>query len=68
MQKRSKKNDKLLKEEGCAESRTEGIKLGALEKARETAKNLLSMDMGIKDIIKATGLEESDILNLQNKD
>ena len=65
-------NDKLLKEEGrtegLAEGRTEGIKLGALEKARETAKNLLSMDMDIKDIIKATGLEESDILNLQNKD
>ncbi len=62
------KNDKLLKEEGRTEGRAEGIEIGALEKARETAKNLLSMGMGIKDIIKATGLEESDILNLQNKD
>lgn len=68
MQKRSKKNDKLLKEEGCAESRTEGIKLGALEKTKETAKNLFSMGMEVKNIIKTTGLEESDILNLQNKD
>ena len=68
MQKRSKKNDKLLKEEGCAESRTEGIKLRALEKTKETAKNLLSMGMEVKNIIKTTGLEESDILNLQNKD
>ena len=58
------KNDKLLKEEG----RTEGIKLGALEKAKETAKNLLSMGMEVKNIIKVAGLEESDILNLQNKD
>ena len=58
------KNDKLLKEEGCAEGYISGEKDGKLE----TAQNLLSVGMGVKDIIKVAELEEGDILNLQNKD
>jgi predicted transposase/invertase (TIGR01784 family) len=46
-------------------ARNEGICQGAKEKAIETAKNLLSMNLSIENISKATGLSEEEIKNLQ---
>ena len=47
--------------EGKAEGRVEGKKIQALE----TAKTLLEMGLSIQQIIKATGLSESEILQLK---
>ena len=46
-------------------AKNEGISQGAKEKAIETAKNLLSMNLSIENISKATGLSEEEIKNLQ---
>ena len=46
-------------------AKNEGICQGAKEKAIETAKNLLSMNLSIENISKATGLSEEEIKNLQ---
>jgi len=57
--------------EGRAEGEAEGIakgKLeGELEGKLETAKNLLSMGMNIRDIVAATGLSVEEIEQLQKK-
>ena len=47
--------------EGKAEGRVEGKKIQALE----TAKTLLEMGLSIQQIIKATGLSESEIMQLK---
>ena len=49
------------KEIGKAEGRAEGKKIQALE----TAKTLLEMGLSIQQIIKATGLSESEIMQLK---
>ena len=46
-------------------AKNEGVSQGAKEKAIETAKNLLSMNLSIENISKATGLSEEEIKNLQ---
>lgn len=48
--------------EGKAEGRVEGKKIQALE----TAKTLLEMGLSIQQIIKATSLSESEIMQLKN--
>ena len=59
----TKENEKMmrsLKEEG----EKDGIKKGANNEKKSIAKNLLSMGMPIKDIMKATGLNKSQITML----
>ena len=45
----------------------EGIIEGAHEKAIETAKNLLTMNISIENIAKATGLSEEVVSQLKNQ-
>lgn len=54
------------KAEGRAEGRAEGIAEGRAEGMLEVAKNLLSMDIPILQIIQATGLTQEQIKGLQN--
>ena len=53
------------KAEGRAEGLTEGKAEGKKIQALETAKTLLEMGLSIQQIIKATGLSESEILQLK---
>ena len=59
----------LGKEIGKAEGRAEGLTEGKAEgkkiQALGTAKTLLEMGVSIQQIIKATGLSESEILQLK---
>ena len=69
--------NQFLKEEGTtfqdkieyekAKSVAEGEAKGREEDKKETAKNLLDMNMSIKDICKATGLSEKDIHNIMKE-
>ena len=52
--------------EGIAKGRTEGKAEGKKIQALETAKTLLEMGLSIQQIIKATGLSESEIMQLKN--
>ena len=45
-------------------AKNEGIAQGAYEKAIETAKNLLAMNLSIENIAKATGLDINTIKEL----
>ena len=54
------------KAEGRAEGRAEGKAEGRAEGMLEVAKNLLSMDIPILQIIQATGLTQEQIKGLQN--
>ena len=45
-------------------AKNEGITQGAYEKAIETAKNLLAMNLSIENIAKATGLDINTIKEL----
>ena len=49
-------------EKGKAEGKAEGIK----ENKIEIARNMLNMNMDIKDISKATGLTKEEIASLKN--
>ena len=51
--------------EGIAKGRTEGKAEGKKIQALETAKTLLEMGLSIQQIIKATGLSESEIMQLK---
>ena len=53
------------KAEGRAEGLTEGKAEGKKIQALETAKTLLEMGLSIQQIIKATGLSKSEILQLK---
>ena len=62
--------EKALKEgrnEGRKEGRKEGISLGAYQKAVETAKNALSMNLTLEQIANLTGLSIETIQDLANK-
>ena len=62
--------EKALKEgrnEGRNEGRKEGISLGAYQKAVETAKNALSMNLTLEQIANLTGLSIETIQDLANK-
>ena len=69
--------NQFLKEEGTtfqdkieyekAKSVAEGEIKGERKNALKTAKNLLDMNMSIKDICKATGLTEKDIHNIMKE-
>ena len=52
---------------GKKEGIIEGLQQGAHEKAIETAKNLLSMNLTIENISKATGLSEEMVSQLKNQ-
>ena len=58
--------EKALKE-GRKEGRKEGISLGAYQKAVETAKNALSMNLTLEQIANLTGLSIETIQDLANK-
>ena len=48
-----------------ADQKAEGLLEGKQEEKIEIAKNLISMDMNIETIIKATGLSEKDIMKIK---
>ena len=52
---------------GIEEGRAEGKELGALEKAKETAKNMLNKNFDIKTIAEITNLSLNEIIKLKNK-
>ena len=54
------------KAEGIAEGKAEGKAEGRAEGMLEVAKNLLSMDIPILQIMQATGLTQEQIKGLQN--
>lgn len=47
-----------------SEGYTDGKKEGKKETLTSIAKNLLNMNLSIKDIMKATGLKKKDIMSL----
>lgn len=53
----------IYMEKGKTEGRAEGI----LEGKREIARNLLSLNVSLEKIVKATGLSEDEIKDLKNK-
>lgn len=53
------------KEEGMSQGIEQGISQGENKKSIEIAKNLLSMNMSIEDISKATGLSIEDLQNIK---
>lgn len=59
---------KPLLEKKWSITQRRGKRNWCIRKVKRDCQNLLSMGMSVKDIIKATDLKESDILNLQNKE
>ena len=55
------------KEEGISQGYTSGINDGISKGIKQTAKNLLSMNMTLEDISKATGLSVEEINKLKNE-
>ena len=55
---------KCMMEDAKEEAKEEGMSQGENKKSIEIAKNLLSMNMHIEDISKATGLSIDEIKNL----
>ena len=55
------------KEEGISQGISQGYTSGINDGIKQTAKNLLSMNMPIEDISKATGLSVEEINKLKNE-
>ena len=49
---------------GIRRGRRDGIAAGAYQKARETAKNLLTLKLSIENIAEATGLTKEEVKKL----
>ena len=60
----SQLGEKIGFERGIRKGRRDGIAAGSYQKARETAKILSDMRLGIEVITKATGLSEAEIKKL----
>ena len=60
-------NAELLEKAIREEIKEKGVQKGQQEKSIEIAKNLLAMNMNIKDISKATGLSMTEIDELSGK-
>ena len=56
--------EKIGFERGIRRGRRDGIAAGAYQKARETAKNLLTLKLSIENIAEATGLTKEEIEKL----
>ena len=56
------------KEEGISQGISQGYTSGINDGIKQTAKNLLSMNMPIEDILKATGLSVEEIKKISNND
>lgn len=54
------------KEEGISQGISQGYTSGINDGIKQTAKNLLSMNMPIEDISKATGLSIEEIKKISN--
>ena len=54
-----------MMEDAKEEAKEEGMSQGENKKSIEIAKNLLSMNMSIEDISKATGLSIEDLQNIK---
>ena len=63
-EKRRKEEEALKIEYHSNIAREEGIKQGAKEREKSIAKNLLKMNLSVKDIMKATGLSKKQITML----
>ena len=50
--------------DGLLQGRRDGIAAGAYQKARETAKNLLTLKLSIENIAEATGLTKEEVKKL----
>lgn len=59
------KGEREGRRKGLKEGRMEGLVKGAHDKATETAKNLLAMELSSEQISKATGLPLDEIIALQ---
>ena len=60
----SQLGEKIGFERGIRRGRRDGIAAGAYQKARETAKNLLTLKLSIENIAEATGLTKEEIEKL----
>ena len=49
---------------GVAQGKQQGISEGSYQKALETAKNLLALNLSIENIARATGLTEAEVKKL----
>ena len=56
----------MMKEEALSDGIKQGIEQGAREKAIETAKNALAMNLDINAICKLSGLTEEEVLLIHN--
>ena len=56
--------EKIGFERGIRRGRRDGIAAGAYQKARETAKNLLTLKLSIENIAEATGLTKEEVEKL----
>lgn len=54
------------KSEGLKQGLSQGIEKGSLDKSKEIAKKLLSMNMSIEDIVNITGLSEKETKKLKS--
>ena len=52
------------RKDGLLQGRRDGIAVGAYQKARETAKNLLTLKLSIENIAEATGLTKEEVEKL----
>jgi predicted transposase/invertase (TIGR01784 family) len=53
------------RDEGKIEGKIEGMREGEMKGLVKVAKNMLSNGMPVSEIVKLTGLSESDISNIQ---
>ena len=60
----SQLGEKIGFERGIRKGRRDGIAAGAYQKARETAKNLLTLKLSIENIAEATGLTKEEVEKL----
>ena len=60
------RTEKTLQHDSYQEGRAEGRAEGELSKAKEIARNMLSLDIPIATIAKVSGLDEEEIKKLKN--
>lgn len=56
----------MMKQEFLADGIKQGIEQGACDKAFETVKKLIKMNLTINQIVEATGLTISEITSISN--
>ncbi len=59
-----KEHDRDSFARGLAEGEAAGLEKGAVQEKREIAKNLKGLGIALKEIVKATGLSETEVAKL----